>query len=655
MAQQDGSEAVERRPAAGRVAAGAGIALGVTLVTGGTAQAQDFTVTNLDGGSSPGSLRDAIVQANTNPGADRVVFQTGLSGTIHLNPPSTSYGDLNIYEALDIVGPGADQIAVSGDARSRIFDIYPRTYGDDVSISGLKVIQGNQKYSEGGDIRSDYADLTLTNMVIRTGTAEQGGGVYEDEGTLTMRDSTVVGNAASDRGGGVDIRDNPSEYEAPPTPPGQTDQQTVQPSVITGSTINNNAAGTKYGFDGQRSQAPGADATQYSPQKGHGGGIYTGSALTVENSTLTGNAAGGDGGGIYAGFFTFNGRVAGSGALDVRSTTVSGNAAGSGGGIYWSTYIPQDTTGTPPPNPVIENSIVGANDADGPQNGNDLAGSTATQVPTQTARADASTSSDAVFDSAFSLFKDTTGVTVNETVPGSNITGQDPQLAALGDNGGPTQTMAPLSGSPVVDHGRTPAGETTDQRGEKRPFDLPEIGNSAAAGADGADIGAYERQGAAVTGSCEGRPATLSGTENRDILTGTPGDDVIVGFGGNDTIKGLQGNDLVCAGDGLDQVTGGVGDDRLKGEPGNDRLWGQGGNDTLIDSQGDDLLSGGVGNDIQKGGAGEDRVFGANGNDRLFGQAASDVILGAKGNDFLRGGPGNDRLSGGVGVNDVQQ
>jgi Ca2+-binding RTX toxin-like protein len=657
MSQQDLTEAGDHRTStAGRVAAGAGLALGVTLVTGGTAHAADYTVTNLNA-AGPGSLRDALDQANVDRATDRVVFQSGLSGTIDLNPKTGPYaysGQLNVFYPVDIVGPGADQITVSGDGQSRVFNISSEYTGDNFSISGLKVTEGEAKYSDGGDIRSDDANLTLSDMVIRTGTAARGGGVWENYGTLTMRDSTVSGNGASDLGGGIWIGSNPSEYEPSTATAGQTDQQPVTPSVITGSTISKNGVGSKYNF--RRDAAQGStDATTPSPRYGGGGGVYTESSVTLENSTIEGNMAQAQGGAVYADAYSRYNDASGAKQLRVVSTTISGNTAGSGGGIYWTGY--QAFANPALPHPVLENSIVANNRADQAPNGDDLAGSSTVGDPPPPAPPPSkdATPGDVTFDAAFSLIRDPSGVTVNETVPGSNITGQDPLLGALTNNGGPTETMALLPGSPAIDHGRTPAGETTDQRGQKRPFDLVDIGNSAAPGADGADMGAFEVQGSVPTGTCQGQPATLSGTENRDILNGTPGPDVIVGLGGNDTIKGFQGNDLICAGDGLDQVTGGTGDDRMLGEGGNDRIWGQGGNDTLIDNQGDDLLSGGVGNDTEKGGSGQDRVFGADGNDRLFGQAADDVILGAKGNDFIRGGPGNDRISGGVGVNDVQQ
>src|SRR5262245_20935295 len=67
-----------------------------------------FTVSNL-GDSGGGSLRQAVADAETNPGADTVVFQAGLSGQITL-----STGEIDISESLSIQGPGANVITVSG-------------------------------------------------------------------------------------------------------------------------------------------------------------------------------------------------------------------------------------------------------------------------------------------------------------------------------------------------------------------------------------------------------------------------------------------------------------------------------------------------------------------------------------------------------------
>ena len=75
---------------------------------------------------------------------------------------------------------------------------------------------------------------------------------------------------------------------------------------------------------------------------------------------------------------------------------------------------------------------------------------------------------------------------------GFDLPAADPDLAALADNGGPTQTQAPEPGSPAI--AVTPAGSctgandaplTTDQRGFPRP------GNNKTT----CDVGAFETQG----------------------------------------------------------------------------------------------------------------------------------------------------------------
>jgi hypothetical protein len=66
-------------------------------------------------------------------------------------------------------------------------------------------------------------------------------------------------------------------------------------------------------------------------------------------------------------------------------------------------------------------------------------------------------------------------------------------LGPLGANGGPTPTHELLPGSIAIDAGES-SGASTDQRGETRPCDLAAVAN--AAGGDGADIGAFEVQGA---------------------------------------------------------------------------------------------------------------------------------------------------------------
>src|SRR5262245_34905395 len=68
--------------------------------------------------SGPGSLRQAVLDANANPGADVIDFADGLTGTIGLTG-----GQLDVTDALTIDGPGADRLAVSGSGTSRVLQV----------------------------------------------------------------------------------------------------------------------------------------------------------------------------------------------------------------------------------------------------------------------------------------------------------------------------------------------------------------------------------------------------------------------------------------------------------------------------------------------------------------------------------------------------
>jgi Ca2+-binding RTX toxin-like protein len=171
--------------------------------------------------------------------------------------------------------------------------------------------------------------------------------------------------------------------------------------------------------------------------------------------------------------------------------------------------------------------------------------------------------------------------------------------------------------------------------------------------------------------TCDGRRATIVGTNGPDIIHGTPGRDVIAGLGGDDTIYGLGQDDIICAGDGNDLVYGGAGNDTIFGGTGNDLLDGGHGDDT-IDGGGDQfdgaaffdetgpvtasLVTGtatGDGNDTftnvdqLHGGQFSDTFTGDAGDNGLFGNGGNDTLVGGAGNDYLSGGQGDDTISGG--------
>jgi hypothetical protein len=146
-----------------------------------------FTVLNLaDGGE--GSLRQAVLAANTQPGADTILFADGLSGTIGLTT-----GQLIITDHLTIDGPGAGQLTVSGNHQSRIFNIGA---GKSVAIDGLTIADG-RAVGDGGGILNTGGTLSLAGVVLSgnqavatlTSSNGRGGAIANLSGaTLTVTD-----------------------------------------------------------------------------------------------------------------------------------------------------------------------------------------------------------------------------------------------------------------------------------------------------------------------------------------------------------------------------------------------------------------------------------------------------------------------------------
>jgi Ca2+-binding RTX toxin-like protein len=290
---------------------------------------------------------------------------------------------------------------------------------------------------------------------------------------------------------------------------------------------------------------------------GEGGGIHINNdgTLTITNSTISGNEAEEDGGGIFVN--------ADEPTITLTNVTMAGNVAdrdgsddGDGGGVS----IQPGYTGAF----TLKNTLIGDNtDATsaGGTHHHDCSAPMGSPVTSQ----------------GHNLIENTTGCAITGTTTG-NLTGADPMLGPLADNGGPTQTQAILPGSPAVDAADPAAAPPTDQRGVPR----------------NPDIGAYELV------ECRGVVVNRVGTAGDDILTGTDGPDGFLAQGGNDRANGLGGNDAVCLGDGNDRASGGGGKDELLGEKGNDRLRGQGGKDLLLCGPGK--------KDVGQGGPGKDKL-----------------------------------------------
>jgi hypothetical protein len=129
-------------------------------------------VLNLDD-SGPGSLRQAVLDANAQPGADTIRFAHGLHGTITLTS-----GQLDITDGLTIDGPAAGRLAVSGNHASRVFEV---GNGIPAAIDGLTITNG--RANEGGGILNDGGALTLAHVLLSDNRAIGLAGVADGFGT----------------------------------------------------------------------------------------------------------------------------------------------------------------------------------------------------------------------------------------------------------------------------------------------------------------------------------------------------------------------------------------------------------------------------------------------------------------------------------------
>ena len=228
---------------------------GATLLSTSAASAATITVINTND-SGPGSLRQALVKAND---GDTVNFDSSLNG----QRITLTSGQLNVDKDVIISGPGAKNLAVDGNAQSRVFSVNP---GKTVTIDGLTVANGSSEFY-GGGIYNDSAALTVTNCVLSGNSAYSGGGIRNESAnggaTLTVTNSTISGNSAAG-GGGISNLTSGGDATL----------------MVTNCTISENS-GDYDGGDGIANYAYEGDAT-----------------LTITNSTLSGNSAGYHGGGI---------------------------------------------------------------------------------------------------------------------------------------------------------------------------------------------------------------------------------------------------------------------------------------------------------------------------------------------------------------------
>jgi hypothetical protein len=416
---------LRKRVCAVLAAAAVAGAIGVVAMAGpaGAAEFGPVDPTIADGDTD--SLRD-ILETQVNDG-DVVILQAGAT---YVLDQANGGGDIDIRAAVTIQGNGST-IEQTVDEQ-RVLDT-----DDDLTLQNV-TITGGREDSDGGGVRADESDTTLTiegstltdnatvddsdggaveadgALVVRTSTfsnnsSDDDGGAFSNDGAATVTRSTFVGNCSNDDGGVVD----------------GDDDVTFVNSTVTGNTSDEDAAidmdeadlTLVYsdivqnihddGVECPNTAAPAAAAVPEEPPEGDDAPqpddvetLDTDEAANIDASEDT--------------LFSFGSVV----ALPV-------NAAGETGGAF-----------------------------NCEQNG----GST---------------------DSSGFNFSDDDTCEFTETSQGDRENAGDPGLAALADNGGPTQTRLPQEGSPLINFIPIPdcgGGDdlagfavTTDQRDVSRP------------------------------------------------------------------------------------------------------------------------------------------------------------------------------------------
>ena len=489
-----------------------------------------FMVTNLsDGpvtalGQLPGSLRQAIFDANNAPGLDSIQFANGGdSGRLNL-----SAGTLRVTDSVSIEGPGATALTIDAQGTSEVLDIGPPKDAGlrlqiDVVISGLTMTGSkaapNASAPQNLAITARNANVTIQNSVVTRNAFggidlgsgnhsisdssisdnQEGGGVVST-GILTVSNSVIKGNRAT---GGALVRSGGGIAQF-------GGELTVYDSTISDNWTNNFGGGifaanakltiNSSTISGNRVDPTGSAQNAASGDIGAGGGVFSGSQLntqifgpdngqrrdpfsglnvgpedlakftTIVNSTISGNYSFGSGGGVRND----------SGSTSIRNSTITGNSTRVGtSGVFTDNRYSRASiapTRTEVRSSIISNNIgldVGFSDLVG-ENPNPFVSLGHNVVGT---------------GSTFFNVQLPSGNTVDAfKVTGDQVIGDaNPGLGPLAENGGPTQTHALLPGSRAIDTGIGPSGAIdepllVDQRGFARQFGTA------------VDVGAFEQR-----------------------------------------------------------------------------------------------------------------------------------------------------------------
>lgn len=321
-----------------------------------------------------GSLRQALIDADVDPGKDTVVFDKTFFATQKVISLASDLP--TITSDIAIMGPGTANATIDGNGQYRIFNFDDNsTEVRAASVSGLTLTGGHD--TNGGALSSKES-LTLSHSVLVNNEAmNYGGGLYfSSPGKLTVIETRFIDNLSGFGGGGLfaassglSIKVSKSDFVSNTGGTiGGAMALVVESAAKANSAIivdscsvidngaNNNGGGIF--IDNNANNGAGKVLVKNATLTGNSGaigaGIYlTDGAVTIDKVSITDNVSSDRGGGIgdngIASLVIKNSRISsntavteggglylgGNHAVTIQNSEISGNSAQqSGGGIY---------------------------------------------------------------------------------------------------------------------------------------------------------------------------------------------------------------------------------------------------------------------------------------------------------------------------------
>lgn len=240
------------------------------------------------------ALGDAIIAANTDAGSGGCVPGSGAD-TIELTADvSLTYSYAHLYFSTTGLPAVSTTITIEGNGHSinrvsygyNVFRLLVVTMTGDLTINNTTLSGGNS-IRDGGAI-FNHGNLTLNNStlsdnqtVVAPGYGGVGGALFNDEGTVTISNTTFSGSFST-LGGGAIYNNNGV-------------------LTISNSTFSGNESEGSGGALFNLSGIVDIDNTTITGNSGvHGGGIYDAGIVTLNRNVISGNTATGDGDEIYS-------------------------------------------------------------------------------------------------------------------------------------------------------------------------------------------------------------------------------------------------------------------------------------------------------------------------------------------------------------------